>query len=97
LCFQFFCIIGPVSCVGVWNRFPNSLCKLEAREMPCIWAGDASTDVMDHVIYWGVDLWLAEMLLSLQAFVRNVIELHDKYLQYVSECFLNHSLFHKVS
>jgi hypothetical protein len=36
LCFQFFCIIGPVSCVGVGNRFPNSLCKLEAREMPCI-------------------------------------------------------------
>ncbi|CAM6011614.1 unnamed protein product [Sphagnum balticum] len=31
-----------------------------------------------------------------QAFVRNVIELHDKYLQYVSECFLNHSLFHKA-
>ena len=32
-----------------------------------------------------------------QAFVRKVIELHDKYLQYVSECFVNHSLFHKVS
>jgi hypothetical protein len=28
--------------------------------------------------------------------VRKVIELHDKYLQYVSECFVNHSLFHKV-
>jgi cullin 1 len=33
---------------------------------------------------------------SLQAFVRKVIELHDKYLQYVSECFVNHSLFHKA-
>ncbi|XP_024379337.1 cullin-1 isoform X2 [Physcomitrium patens] len=31
-----------------------------------------------------------------QAFVRKVIELHDKYLQYVSDCFLNHSLFHKA-
>ncbi|GJP55653.1 hypothetical protein CLOM_g14596 [Closterium sp. NIES-68] len=31
-----------------------------------------------------------------QAFVRKVIELHDKYLQYVSHCFLNHSLFHKA-
>lgn len=31
-----------------------------------------------------------------QAFVRNVIELHDKYLQYVSECFVHHSLFHKA-
>ncbi|EFJ25647.1 hypothetical protein SELMODRAFT_173394 [Selaginella moellendorffii] len=31
-----------------------------------------------------------------QAFVRKVIELHDKYLQYVSECFVNHSLFHKA-
>ncbi|KAI5059113.1 hypothetical protein GOP47_0025432 [Adiantum capillus-veneris] len=31
-----------------------------------------------------------------QAFVRNVIELHDKYLQYVSECFVHNSLFHKA-
>uniref|UniRef100_A0A7I4DQ03 Cullin-1 n=1 Tax=Physcomitrium patens TaxID=3218 RepID=A0A7I4DQ03_PHYPA len=31
-----------------------------------------------------------------QVFVRKVIELHDKYLQYVSECFANHSLFHKA-
>ncbi|KAJ7542036.1 hypothetical protein O6H91_10G087000 [Diphasiastrum complanatum] len=31
-----------------------------------------------------------------QAFVRKVIGLHDKYLQYVNECFANHSLFHKA-
>eukprot|EP00249_Psilotum_nudum_P024289 c29145_g1_i1 orf=643-2550(+) len=31
-----------------------------------------------------------------QAFVRKVIELHDKYLQYVGECFVNHTLFHKA-
>eukprot|EP00246_Nothoceros_aenigmaticus_P018555 TRINITY_DN9759_c0_g1_i1.p1 TRINITY_DN9759_c0_g1~~TRINITY_DN9759_c0_g1_i1.p1 ORF type:complete len:748 (+),score=195.78 TRINITY_DN9759_c0_g1_i1:221-2464(+) len=31
-----------------------------------------------------------------QAFVRKVIELHDKYLQYVSDCFQSHSLFHKA-
>eukprot|EP01018_Ginkgo_biloba_P011463 Gb_23722 [translate_table: standard] len=31
-----------------------------------------------------------------QAFVWEIIELHDKYLQYVSKCFVNHSLFHKA-
>lgn len=31
-----------------------------------------------------------------QQFVRSVIELHDKYLQYVTSCFSNTSLFHKV-
>ena len=31
-----------------------------------------------------------------QDFVRQVIELHDKYMQYVVECFANSSLFHKA-
>jgi len=31
-----------------------------------------------------------------QQFVRSVIELHDKYLQYVNTCFCNSSLFHKA-
>ncbi|XP_022760536.1 cullin-1-like isoform X4 [Durio zibethinus] len=31
-----------------------------------------------------------------QVFVRKVIELHDKYLAYVNDCFQNHTLFHKV-
>ncbi|XP_004508284.1 cullin-1-like [Cicer arietinum] len=31
-----------------------------------------------------------------QVFVRNVIELHDKYLAYVNSCFQNHTLFHKA-
>ncbi|URE21626.1 cullin 1 [Musa troglodytarum] len=31
-----------------------------------------------------------------QVFVRKVIELHDKYLSYVNDCFQNHSLFHKA-
>lgn len=31
-----------------------------------------------------------------QQFVRQVIELHDKYLLYVTECFANSSLFHKA-
>lgn len=31
-----------------------------------------------------------------QVFVRNVIELHDKYLAYVNNCFQNHTLFHKA-
>ncbi|KAK4855124.1 hypothetical protein QYF36_004232 [Acer negundo] len=30
-----------------------------------------------------------------QVFVRKVIELHDKYLAYVNDCFQNHPLFHK--
>ncbi|CAN4123225.1 unnamed protein product [Withania somnifera] len=29
-------------------------------------------------------------------FVRKVIELHDKYLAYVNNCFQNHTLFHKA-
>ncbi|MFS7922636.1 putative cullin protein, neddylation [Helianthus anomalus] len=31
-----------------------------------------------------------------QVFVRKVIELHDKYLAYVNDCFSNHTLFHKA-
>ncbi|KAK4388459.1 Cullin-1 [Sesamum angolense] len=30
-----------------------------------------------------------------QVFVRKVIELHDKFMAYVNDCFLNHTLFHK--
>ncbi|KAK9083871.1 hypothetical protein Scep_030342 [Stephania cephalantha] len=31
-----------------------------------------------------------------QVFVRKVIDLHDKYLAYVTNCFMNHTLFHKA-
>ena len=31
-----------------------------------------------------------------QNFVNEVIKLHDKYMQYVSDCFANSSLFHKA-
>eukprot|EP00243_Klebsormidium_subtile_P006329 TRINITY_DN2673_c0_g1_i1.p1 TRINITY_DN2673_c0_g1~~TRINITY_DN2673_c0_g1_i1.p1 ORF type:complete len:750 (+),score=285.37 TRINITY_DN2673_c0_g1_i1:24-2252(+) len=31
-----------------------------------------------------------------QLFVRQTLDLHDKYLQYVGDCFSNHSLFHKA-
>lgn len=31
-----------------------------------------------------------------QVFVRKVIELHDKYMAYMNDCFANHSLFHKA-
>lgn len=31
-----------------------------------------------------------------QVFVRKVIELHDKYMAYVTDCFQSHSLFHKA-
>ncbi|KAL4575188.1 hypothetical protein LXL04_022030 [Taraxacum kok-saghyz] len=33
---------------------------------------------------------------GMQVFVRKVIELHDKYLAYVNDCFINHTLFHKA-
>ncbi|KAL6214830.1 hypothetical protein ACLB2K_014262 [Fragaria x ananassa] len=31
-----------------------------------------------------------------QVLVRKIIELHDKYMAYVNDCFINHSLFHKA-
>ncbi|KAL0457381.1 UNVERIFIED_CONTAM: Cullin-1 [Sesamum latifolium] len=31
-----------------------------------------------------------------KVFVRKVIELHDKFMAYVNDCFLNHTLFHKA-
>nr|AZA04902.1 cullin1 [Prunus ledebouriana] len=31
-----------------------------------------------------------------QVLVRKIIELHDKYMAYVTDCFLNHTLFHKA-
>ncbi|KAI8015545.1 Cullin-1 [Camellia lanceoleosa] len=31
-----------------------------------------------------------------QVLVRKVIELHDKYMAYVNDCFANHTLFHKA-
>lgn len=31
-----------------------------------------------------------------QKFVRDIIELHDKYMEYVITCFLNNPLFHRA-
>ncbi|KAJ0229368.1 Cullin protein [Hirschfeldia incana] len=31
-----------------------------------------------------------------QVLIRKIIELHDKYMAYVTECFQNHTLFHKA-
>lgn len=31
-----------------------------------------------------------------QVLIRKIIELHDKYMEYVTNCFINHTLFHKV-
>lgn len=36
------------------------------------------------------------VILQEQVFVRKIIELHDKYIAYVSDCFQNHTLFHKA-
>ena len=44
----------------------------------------------------GKDATAAAATATEQVFVRNVIELHDKYLQYVSDCFSNDSLFHRA-
>jgi len=66
-----------------------------AQEQVCWW--ESLILEGSCVIYWGVYLWWADSLLSLQAFVCNVNELHDKCLLYVSECFLNDSLFHEAS
>ncbi|KAL6548586.1 hypothetical protein OROGR_009007 [Orobanche gracilis] len=33
---------------------------------------------------------------AIQEFVRKVIELHDKFMAYVNDCFLYHTLFHKA-
>jgi len=53
-------------------------------------------NVVSHVFNAWTVLQKNEFVGSMQAFVRKVIELHDKYVQYVSECFVNHSLFHKA-
>ncbi|XLR39646.1 hypothetical protein HN51_017794 [Arachis hypogaea] len=34
--------------------------------------------------------------LVVQDFVWKMIELHDKYLAYVNDCFQNHTIFHKI-
>ena len=44
----------------------------------------------------GFLVWDLTKLWGFQVFVRKVIELHDKYLAYVNDCFMNHTLFHKV-
>ncbi|XP_040933886.1 cullin-1 isoform X3 [Gossypium hirsutum] len=31
-----------------------------------------------------------------QVLIRKIIKLHDKYMAYVTDCFQNHTLFHKV-
>ncbi|KAF9689450.1 hypothetical protein SADUNF_Sadunf01G0093500 [Salix dunnii] len=33
---------------------------------------------------------------SCQVLIRKIIELHDKYMTYVTDCFQNHTLFHKA-
>ncbi|XP_028078412.1 uncharacterized protein LOC114280257 [Camellia sinensis] len=44
----------------------------------------------------GFLVWELTNLWGLQVFVRKVIELHDKYMAYVNNCFMNHTLFHKA-
>jgi hypothetical protein len=72
----------------VWNLCSNLGFEL-VKPWQMLWTMWCSGGVDE--VYNMLPCW------SLQAFVRKVIELHDKYLQYVSECFVNHSLFHKVS
>jgi cullin 1 len=44
----------------------------------------------------GKDAAAAAAITTEQVFVRHVIELHDKYLLYVAECFNSDSLFHRA-
>jgi hypothetical protein len=46
---------------------------------------------------WKLSVFFNLAIWCLQAFMHKVIELHEKYLQYVSKCFVNHSFFHKVN
>ena len=40
--------------------------------------------------------FLRLIMWHLQVLVRKFLELHDKYMAYVNDCFMNHTLFHKV-
>ncbi|KAI7996531.1 hypothetical protein LOK49_LG10G02016 [Camellia lanceoleosa] len=44
----------------------------------------------------GFLVWELTNLWGLQVFVRKVIKLHDKYMAYVNNCFMNHTLFINV-
>lgn len=47
-------------------------------------------------IYYTYGKFKIDLLCCLQVLVRKIIELHDKFMAYVNDCFLNHTLFHKV-
>lgn len=75
----------------------NMMCMLTGRKERCgRLAGTGSLDMillseLNNIICMDINLDRV-----LQVFVRKVIELHDKYLAYVNDCFMNHTLFHKV-
>ncbi|XP_040933889.1 cullin-1 isoform X6 [Gossypium hirsutum] len=39
---------------------------------------------------------LDDIISKEQVLIRKIIKLHDKYMAYVTDCFQNHTLFHKV-
>ncbi|KHN28217.1 Cullin-1 [Glycine soja] len=50
-----------------------------------------------HITVEGTSLvQQAEEATSNQVLVRKFLELHDKYMVYVNDCFMNHTLFHKA-
>lgn len=95
-----FCVIYlPLVLVGV-SLFYLRVIFAAGREKGCGWfARTGETYNSFHfilfIIYY-LSLTLVNRSFSFQVFVRKVIELHDKYLTYVNNCFQNHSLFHKV-
>ncbi|RYR76351.1 hypothetical protein Ahy_A01g000947 isoform H [Arachis hypogaea] len=55
---------------------------------------DPVSSIFKQVSYWLSRL--EDAASTKMDFVQKVIELHDKYLSYVNDCFQNHTLFHRA-
>ncbi|KAI3505757.1 hypothetical protein L1887_27981 [Cichorium endivia] len=66
-------------------------------KMPAV-VDHASSMLKQHVTSEGRKLanQVEDVASNKQVFVRKVIELYDKYLSYVNDCFMNHTLFRKA-
>ena len=104
LCYFCFCVYHAVivfaACSDAYFINISGIIIYAGREKGCGWP--PRTGRLKHFdkyfqTSWLVTIWESEIIIfGFQVFVRKVIELHDKYLSYVNDCFQNHSLFHKV-
>lgn len=65
------------------------------RKERCCWVagtGKLILNFLNMIMFLPSEL----IVFGVQVFVRKVIELHDKFMAYVNDCFVNHTLFHKV-